>query len=181
LLFEVTEEIERERAATRRGVRGHLASKARLESYERYMKFRELVETEAPRRQAPSASATQIWRNRDDIYRFYGYRCLNCGKVQYPHQRLCIACQTKDQFESLRLADRQAEVFTFTVDFLNADADPPTVMTVVDFAGGGRAYLQMTDRNPADVRIGQPVEMTFRRMYEAEGFTNYYWKCRPIR
>ncbi len=181
LLFEVTEEIERERAATRRGVRGHLASKARLESYERYMKFRELVETEAPRRQAPSASATQIWRNRDDIYRFYGYRCLNCGKVQYPHQRLCIACQTKDQFESLRLADRQAEVFTFTVDFLNADPDPPTVMTVVDFAGGGRAYLQMTDRNPADVRIGQPVELTFRRMYEAEGFTNYYWKCRPIR
>jgi hypothetical protein len=25
------------------------------------------------------------------------------------------------------------------------------------------------------------VEMTFRRLYEAEGFTNYYWKCRPLR
>ncbi|MFL6277700.1 MAG: 3-oxoacyl-[acyl-carrier-protein] synthase III C-terminal domain-containing protein [Blastocatellia bacterium] len=181
LLFEVTEEIVREQAMTRRGVRGHLASKASLESYERYMKFRELVETEAPRRQMPSASATQIWRNRDDIYRFYGYRCLNCGKVQYPRQRLCIACQARDQFETLRLADKQAAVFTFTVDFLNADPDPPTVMTVVDFEGGGRAYLQMTDRNPAEVRIEQTVEMTFRRMYEAEGFTNYYWKCRPIR
>jgi uncharacterized OB-fold protein len=145
------------------------------------MKFRELVETEAPRRQMPTASAAQIWRNRDDIYRFYGYRCLNCGKVQYPHQRLCIACQSKDQFESLPLADKKAAVFTFTVDFLNADPDPPTVMTIVDFEGGGRAYLQMTDRNPAEVRIEQPVEMTFRRMYEAEGFTNYYWKCRPIR
>jgi hydroxymethylglutaryl-CoA synthase len=181
LLFEVTGEIEREKAAARRGVRGHLQSRASLGSYERYMKFRELVETEAPRRQMPSASATQIWRNRDDIYRFYGYRCLNCGKVQYPHQRLCISCQARDQFESLRLAARQATVFTFTVDFLNADPDPPTVMTVIDFEGGGRAYLQMTDRNPADVRIGQEVEMTFRRMYEAEGFTNYYWKCRPRR
>jgi hydroxymethylglutaryl-CoA synthase len=181
LLFEVTPEIEREKAAARRGVRGHLSSKASLESYERYIKFRELVETEAPRRQMPSASAAQIWRNRDDIYRLYGYRCLNCGKVQYPHQRLCIACQSKDQFESLRLADKKASVFTFTVDFLNADPDPPTVMTVVDFEGGGRAYLQMTDRNPADVRIEQEVEMTFRRMYEAEGFTNYYWKCRPLR
>jgi hydroxymethylglutaryl-CoA synthase len=181
LLFEVTEEIEREKAVGRRGVRGHLASKASLESYERYMRFRELVETEAPRRQMPSASAAQIWRNRDDIYRLHGYRCLNCGKVQYPHQRLCIACQSKDQFESVRLADKRAAVFTFTVDFLNADPDPPTVMTIVDFEGGGRAYLQMTDRDPAEVHIEQPVEMTFRRMYEAEGFTNYYWKCRPIR
>lgn len=181
LLFEVTEEIERQKTVRRRGVRGHLASKASLESYERYMKFRDLVETEAPRRQMPTASAVQIWRNRDDIYRFYGYRCLNCGKVQYPHQRLCIACQSRDQFESLRLADKQGAVFTFTVDFLNADPDPPTVMTIVDFDGGGRAYLQMTDRNPSEVRIDQMVEMTFRRMYEAEGFTNYYWKCRPIR
>ncbi|MFL6213257.1 MAG: 3-oxoacyl-[acyl-carrier-protein] synthase III C-terminal domain-containing protein [Blastocatellia bacterium] len=181
LLFEVTPEIEREKVAGRRGVRGHLASKASLESYERYIKFRELVETEAPRRQMPTASAAQIWRNRDDIYRLYGYRCLSCGKLQYPRQRLCIACQSKDQFESVRLADKKASVFTFTVDFLNADPDPPTVMTIVDFEGGGRAYLQMTDRNPADVHIEQEVEMTFRRMYEAEGFTNYYWKCRPLR
>src|ERR1700754_21050 len=172
LLFEVTAEIEKQKTIARRGVRGHLASKANLESYERYMKFRELMETEAPRRQLPTASAAQIWRNRDEIYRFYGYRCLNCGKVQYPHQRLCISCQSKDQFESVRLANKKAQGFTFTVDFLNADPDPPTVMTVVDFEGGGRAYLQMTDRNPAEVRIDQPVEMTFRRMYEAEGFTN---------
>ena len=64
---------------------------------------------------------------------------------------------------------------------LSLVVDPPSVMTVVDFDGGGRGYLMMTDRNPADVKIDQPVEMTFRRMYEAEGFTNYYWKCRPVR
>lgn len=179
LLFEVTEEVGKARA--RRGVKGHLAAKANLDSYERYAKFRELIETDAARRQAPSASAAIIWRKRDDIYRLYGSRCLNCGKVQYPHQRVCISCQSKDAFESVRLADKAAKLFTFTLDYLNADPDPPTVMSVVDFEGGGRAYLQMTDRNPADVRIDQPVEMTFRRLYEAEGFTNYYWKCRPKR
>jgi hypothetical protein len=31
------------------------------------------------------------------------------------------------------------------------------------------------------VRIDQTVELTFRKIYEAEGFSNYYWKCRPIR
>ena len=54
-------------------------------------------------------------------------------------------------------------------------------MTVIDFDGGGRAYVMMTDRNPAEVKIDQQLEMTFRRLYEAEGFTNYYWKCRPKR
>ncbi len=181
LIFTVTDEIKNAQAVRRRGVKGHLAAKGHLDSYERYAKFRELIDTEAARRQAPSASATQVWRDRDDIYRFYGYRCLHCAKVQYPRQRLCIACQTKDNFESLRLADKRARVFTYTIDFLNADADPPSVMTVVDFEGGGRAFLMMTDRNPADVKIEQDVEMTFRKLYDAEGFSQYYWKCRPLR
>jgi len=182
LLFEVTDEIDKAKTiAGRRGVQGFLASKANLDSYERYAKFRELIETDAARRQSPSASASAIWRKRDDIYRLRGYRCLSCGKVQYPHQRLCISCSSRDSFESVRLADKSAKLFTFTLDYLNADPDPPTVMSIVDFEGGGRAYLQMTDRNPADVRIDQPLEMTFRRLYEAEGFTNYYWKCRPER
>ncbi|MGA9770615.1 MAG: 3-oxoacyl-[acyl-carrier-protein] synthase III C-terminal domain-containing protein [Blastocatellia bacterium] len=178
LLFEVTDEIEKKSG---RGVKGHLASKASLASYERYAKFRELIETEAPRRQSPSASAPQILRRRDEIYKFRGSRCTDCGKIQYPQQRICIGCQSKDNFESIRLADKRAKLFTYTVDFLNADPDPPTVMTVIDFDGGGRAYLMMTDRDPSTVKIDQEVEMTFRRMYEAEGFTNYYWKCRPIR
>jgi len=181
LLFEVTDEIENAKQAARRGVTGHLASKTYLDSYERYAKFRELIDTEAARRQAPSASAPVIWRRGDDIYKLHGYRCLNCGKIQYPQQRVCISCQSRDSFESVRLADKRASLFTYTVDFLNADPDPPSVMTVVDFNGGGRAYLMMTDRNPAEVKIDQEVEMTFRRMYEAEGFVNYYWKCRPIR
>jgi hydroxymethylglutaryl-CoA synthase len=181
LLFEVTEEIERTRTRARGGVSGHLASKAYLDNYERYARFRELIDVETARRQPPSGSAAQTWREREDIYRLRGYRCLTCGKVQYPRQRICIGCRTKDNFESVRLANKKANLFTFTVDFLNADPDPPTVMTVVDFDGGGRAYLQMTDRNPAEVGIGQAVEMTFRRVYEAEGFTNYYWKCRPVR
>lgn len=182
LLFEVTDEISIAKAVGgRRGVQGHLASKANLDGYERYAKFRELIETDVARRQAPSASAAVIWRKRDDIYRLRGYRCLSCGKVQYPHQRVCISCSTKDNFESVSLADKGARLFTFTLDYLNADPDPPTVMSIVDFEGGGRAYLQMTDRNPSDVRIDQKVEMTFRRLYEAEGFTNYYWKCRPER
>jgi hydroxymethylglutaryl-CoA synthase len=181
LLFEVTDEIKNAQSENRKGVKGHLASKSYIENYERYAKFRELIDTDAARRQAPSASASQIWRDRDTIFRFHGHRCLTCGKVQYPAQRVCISCQAKDHFEAVKLADKKAWLFTYTVDFLNASPDPPSVMTIVDFAGGGRAYLMMTDRNPAEVKIEQEVEMTFRRLYDAEGFSQYYWKCRPVR
>jgi hydroxymethylglutaryl-CoA synthase len=181
LVFEVTDEIEKARQAPRRGVKGHLASSASMDSYERYARFRELLEVEGARRQAPSASAAQIWRDRDEIYRFRGLRCLACDKIQYPAQRVCISCQARDNFESVPLSRKLATLFTFTVDYLNADPDPPTVMTVIDFEGGGRAYVMMTDRNPEEVRIDQQVEMTFRRLYDAEGFRNYYWKCRPVR
>jgi hydroxymethylglutaryl-CoA synthase len=181
LIFEVTNEIDNARTSKSHGVSGHLASKASLDSYERYARFRELIETDAARRQAPTTLVPQTWRRRDDIYRFHGYRCLHCGKIQYPHQRVCINCGTKDSFEQVPLANKSASLFTFTLDYLNADPDPPTVMTIVDFEDGGRAYLQMTDRNPAEVRIEQPLEMTFRRLYEADGIVNYYWKCRPKR
>ena len=180
-MFEVRDEIESVRSQQRRGVKGHLASKGYVESYEQYSRFRDLIQTEPPRRQAQSGSASQTWRDRDDIYKFYGHRCLGCDCIQYPRQRVCIRCHAKDNFESVRLADKRAELFTFTLDYLNADPNPPTVASVVDFEGGGRAFLTMTDRNPAEVKIGQAVEMTFRRLYDAEGFRNYYWKCRPVR
>ncbi|HKV42828.1 MAG TPA: 3-oxoacyl-[acyl-carrier-protein] synthase III C-terminal domain-containing protein, partial [Blastocatellia bacterium] len=180
LLFEATAEIETARPGNR-GVKRYLASKAYIDSYENYARFRELIETERQRRQPEQASAAQTWRDRDDIHRLHGHRCLACGTVQYPRQRVCVHCQVKDSFEDVTLADKSAKIFTFTIDYLNIDPNPPTVMTVVDFEVGGRAYLQMTDRDPAQVKIGQTVEMTFRKMYEADGFKNYYWKCRPVR
>ncbi|MGC8809250.1 MAG: Zn-ribbon domain-containing OB-fold protein, partial [bacterium] len=59
--------------------------------------------------------------------------------------------------------------------------DPPLVMTVVEIEGGYRIYCQMTDRDPEKVKVGMPVEMTFRKLHEARGLNNYFWKCRPVR
>src|SRR5215471_2165800 len=181
LLFEVTAHIEKRGNPERKGLKRYIDSKKVLENYETYARFRDLIETERQRRQPESASAAETWRDRDDIYRLTGHRCLACGVVQYPRQRVCVGCRQKDAFEPVSLADKHANVFTFTLDFLNTDTNPPTVMTVVDFDGGGRAYMQMTDRDPAQVKIDQEVEMTFRRMYDADGFRSYYWKCRPVR
>jgi uncharacterized OB-fold protein len=55
------------------------------------------------------------------------------------------------------------------------------VFAVVDFDGGGRLPLELTDVDPDDVAIGMRVEMTFRRLGTADGIHNYFWKARPVR
>jgi uncharacterized OB-fold protein len=52
---------------------------------------------------------------------------------------------------------------------------------VVDFEKGGRINCQLTDVDPDAVAIGDELEMTFRKMYSADGVHNYFWKARPLR
>ena len=58
---------------------------------------------------------------------------------------------------------------------------PPVVVGVLDFEGGGRFQCELTDVDPASVKIGDRVEMTFRRPMTAHGVHNYFWKARPPR
>ena len=79
------------------------------------------------------------------------------------------------------MADVQGTVATYTIDKLVYSPSPPVVFAIVDFDGGGRAPIELTDVDPADVTIGTPVEMTFRRFFTADGIHNYFWKARPVR
>ena len=47
--------------------------------------------------------------------------------------------------------------------------------------GGGRFQCELTDVDPATVAIGDRVEMTFRRLFTADGIHNYFWKARTLR
>jgi uncharacterized OB-fold protein len=80
-----------------------------------------------------------------------------------------------------RLADVRATVATFTVDRLAYTPSPPLVAAILDFDGGGRFNLELTDVDPSTVAIGNRVEMTFRRLVTAGGVHNYFWKARPVR
>ena len=79
------------------------------------------------------------------------------------------------------LADIRGTIVTYTVDRLAYSPSPPVVFAVVDFDGGGRLPVELTDVDAADVAIGGRVEMTFRRLFTADGIHNYFWKARPVR
>ncbi|MFU8795918.1 MAG: hydroxymethylglutaryl-CoA synthase family protein [Dehalococcoidia bacterium] len=166
-----------------RGVERWVKSKRQLPTYARYLSYRGLLEPQPgePIRLFPAA--TTSWRERNWAIRMHGSRCNNCGTVAFPIERVCYNCRRKDDFEEIRLSDKTARVFTYTLDNLAGRSDDPTVPQIgVEFGvHKARAYLLMTDCDPGEVRIDMPVEMTFRRLYEGAGMYNYFWKCRPIR
>jgi uncharacterized OB-fold protein len=77
------------------------------------------------------------------------------------------------------MASGAGSIVAFTVDRLAYSPSPPIVFAVVDFDGGGRLPIELTDVRADQVRIGDRVELTFRRLHTAEGVHNYFWKARP--
>ena len=69
----------------------------------------------------------------------------------------------------------------FTIDRIAYSPSPPIVFAVVDFDEGGRLPIELTDVEADDLTIGDRVEMTFRKLFTADGIHNYFWKARPIR
>jgi hydroxymethylglutaryl-CoA synthase len=169
-----------ERLEGRRGVSWHLARRAELRSYDLYLRFRQLLATEHDRRAGAGLSATKHFRDRDTDVSLIAQRCRHCGQAQFPHQRVCFTCHAKDEFDPLRLSDRIGTVKSFTFDNFAGSPNPPLVAGIVD-VDGARLYLQMTDVDPKEVTLGMPVELTFRKIHEAGGTPNYFWKSTPVR
>jgi 3-hydroxy-3-methylglutaryl CoA synthase len=163
----------------RRGIKYYLPSKMSLPSYDHYLRYRGLLQGYV--RFENDSAATISWRDRKWNINCRGEKCLACGNINFPPQRICMYCQTRDRFEEVRLADRRATLFTFSKDFLGPSLDSPIILSILDFDEGGRFYAQMTDRDPDKVEVGMPVELTFRWMHSERGIRNYYWKCRPLR
>ena len=171
-------------AKNKRGFKHHLAAKGTLSNYSQYLRWRELLPTQPAARppleeRQPSPAAQ--WRDLEWEGRLTGTKCTHCGTPQYPQQRVCINCLTKDQMEPYTFFDKPAKVFSFCHDYVMQTVEPPVTVTVVDFAGGGRLLCDMTDRDPDAIKVGLPLEMTFRRLYYVGGIYNYWWKCSPVR
>jgi len=179
ILFRVTDAAAR--YAQPRSVGRMIESKGDV-SYGSYLKWREIIPTEPPRRPDPERPAgPPMLRSTNWKFGLVGSRCKSCGTPQLPPQRVCVKCRAFDQMEPYPFADRTARIATYAIDRLAYSLNPPTVNVVLDFEGGGRFLCEMTDCEPEKVAIGDEVEMTFRRLYSADGVHNYFWKARPKR
>ncbi|MFC2044001.1 3-oxoacyl-[acyl-carrier-protein] synthase III C-terminal domain-containing protein [Chloroflexota bacterium] len=186
IVLRVTNEIEKVR--DRRGIKRHLEIKRTLNNYATYLRWRGLVALDpSPRRRRPRIGLAAQWRESRSALPLYGVKCKKCGTSQMflnfssTRAHVCVECQTIDEFEPYRFADKTGSVFSFSHDYLAVSQDPPNTLTVVDFEGGGRGAFEMADRDPEECQVGMKVEMTFRKMFFDLGIHNYFWKCKPAR
>jgi hydroxymethylglutaryl-CoA synthase len=166
----------------RRGVKVHLACKKVIDDYRKFLFWRGLLPTERRVETVSFVSVPAIHRGRDANLRLRGVKCQDCGTVQFPPQRVCTKCHSKDRFEPHLLSDKRAKVFTFSADYIsNPMIERPIITTTIDFEGGGRLQCYMTDCDFDRVKPGLPVEMTFRRLISRDGIHSYAWKSTPLR
>ncbi|MEW6263128.1 MAG: SDR family NAD(P)-dependent oxidoreductase [Thermodesulfobacteriota bacterium] len=184
LYFRVTDAIKQ--LPERVGVAGSLAKKKTIDNYLKFLKFRELIDPEMGIRAEMNVQTPMsvLYRKRDMIIGLVGGKCSKCGTPQYPRQRVCVnpECGAVDAQEPYEFSDVPAVVKTFTGDMLAVSVDPPHVYGMVQFEGGGRFIADFTDCELNDVKVDQPVVMSFRKRYDdtQRGFTGYFWKAVPL-
>jgi 3-hydroxy-3-methylglutaryl CoA synthase/uncharacterized OB-fold protein len=142
-------------------------------TYGKYLASRGLLSVEPPRRPEPARpSSSAAGRAIDWKYGFVGSQGAD-GTVHLP--------PAPSDDEARPMAEATGTIVTFTIDKLAYSPSPPVVFAVVDFDGGGRVPIELTDIDPGELAIGGRVEMTFRKLFTADGIHNYFWKGRLVR
>ncbi|MFH1538187.1 MAG: OB-fold domain-containing protein [bacterium] len=186
LMFEVTDNITK--LAARKSIKGCLADKRKILNYEKYAKFRDMIQVEMGIRAESGGrtAMTALWRKRDMITGLVGAKCKKCGTPQWPAMEICVKpdCHAVREFDPYEFSEKPAKVVTWTADMLAISWEPPTVYGIVQFDEGGRMLLDFTDCEQKDVEIGMSVTMSFRKKYfdkDRSGYQGYFWKAVPVK
>ncbi len=181
LALRTTEQLAAHRAADPKPVAAQLAAGRDGLPYGRYLAWRGLIPTEAPRKAAPEGPKAPVaYRRRSFKFGFEASRCQACGERQLPPQRVCYSCKAVDQATREPMREARGTLTAFTIDRLAWSPSGPAVFGIVDFDGGGRTEIELTETSAETLAVGQRVEMTFRLIYTRDGRRNYFWKARPI-
>jgi 3-hydroxy-3-methylglutaryl CoA synthase/uncharacterized OB-fold protein len=149
--------------------------------YADLLSWRGNLSRQLPRRPEPQQpAAPPSLRNVGWKFALIAGKCTACGTVHAPPERRCRGCGSMERMSDLPLAQSEATVVTFTVDHLAYTPAPPLVIAVVDFGNGARSSFEVADSDPDSVKIGDHVEMVFRKLGTVGGVHNYFWKVRPI-
>ena len=179
LLFRTTDAVATNRVA--RTVAAQLEHTADL-PYGKFLSWRDVVHLEPPRRPEPGRiSASISARSRGFKYGFVASQDRDSGAPHLPPQRVSRVGDHVDDMQPLPMADVEGTISTFTIDRIAYSPSPPIAFAVVDFDNGARLPVELCDLDASTLAMGDRVEMTFRRLFTADGIHNYFWKARPLR
>ncbi len=176
IIFTVTDAIEK--LDPRPTLSKWIKNKKNTMNYEKYLRWRGLLSFEPARRpRLYRSSLPEYYRIPEKNLALYGCKCKKCGTPQFPPTRICVECGEKDNMEPYRFYGKKAVIKTFTADYLAESQDPPNVVVVVDFEGGGRLFTFLVDCDLNSIAVGKEVDLSFRCIQAVDGIHTYFWKA----
>jgi 3-hydroxy-3-methylglutaryl CoA synthase len=178
LLFRTTAALTNYQAA--RTVAQQIANGADI-AYGKFLSWKGQVTLEPPRRPEPERiSASVSGRTEEWKYAFVGSKDHSSGALHLPPARVSRDGGAVDEMEPAPMSDVLGTIQIITIDRIAYSPSPPITFAIVDFDGGGRLPVEMTDCDGDALSIGDRVEMTFRKLFTADDIHNYFWKARPV-
>ncbi len=155
-------------------------------NYMKYLTFNDLVKWEKGMRGEidRKTALTTLYRHNDAIIGLVGGKCEKTGTIQFPASRISVSPNSPDidTQEPYKLAEKKANILSWSADYLSFSVNPPNYYGIVSFEEGGRIMMDFTDVGEGEIESGKDVKMVFRvkAIDEARGFTRYFWKAVPI-
>jgi 3-hydroxy-3-methylglutaryl CoA synthase len=123
-------------------------------------------------RTAAGEALSTLHRHEDALLGFQAERDTRSGEVRFPPTR-------QEQTEPWPLADKHGRIASFTADLLAFSPSPPSCYGLIDFDGGGRLMMDISDPDAPSLQVGDPVRFVFR-VHDVDpttGYVRYFWKA----
>ncbi|ADP77757.1 protein of unknown function DUF35 [Methanothermus fervidus DSM 2088] len=126
---------------------------------------------------------TRTWRHIPQRYNLIGSKCKNCGSVFFPKRIICPNCRRKGKIEDFKFSGH-GKIYTYSVVHAAPEEfkeNSPYIVAIVELDEGAKVTAQIVDCKPEDIKIGDEVEMVFRKIREEgeDGVITYGFKFRP--
>jgi len=120
------------------------------------------------------------WRLIQSRYNLVGSECKTCGQKFFPPRNICPDCRRKSQINRFKFSG-EGEIYTYTIVRAaptGFEFQKPYVVAVIQLKEGAMCTAQIVDCNPDEVKIGQKVEMVFRKIIadDDHGIIKYGYK-----
>ncbi len=126
------------------------------------------------------STPARYWREKPQRYRLEAGKCRKCQKLFLPPRLVCDGCGGRE-FTIERLPE-DGKIVSWTVVHTGHPAftdEQPYALAIVELTNGPRLLMQVADYHGQELRIGQKVEVKFRKLQAAgeSGVLSYGYKA----
>jgi len=125
------------------------------------------------------SAVPRFWREIPQRYNLLGNQCESCKHVYFPPRESCPYCRRKSmgKMKDIKLSGK-GKIVSYTIIHSapeNFEGQAPYPMAIIKLDEGPKVTAQIVDCDINDVKIGMPVNVTFRKI-QTDGYVGaiYY-------